>query len=203
MSSGKPETRIAILEAARRLFERRGAPAVRLADIAREAGVSRQGLYLHFSSRTELLVALVQYVDREEGLAQRAAGVWDAPDGTTALERFVALHATYTPRIYPVAKTLLSGRYLDEAVAAAWEDRMRGRRQACQRILRWLQADGVLAPGWEVDDATDVLWALTSIQVWEQLVSDRGWSQHRYERHLGVVVRRTFLQASDPLQPPP
>ena len=124
MSSGKPETRAAILEAALQLVEERGAPAVRLADVARKAGISRQGVYLHFGSRTELLVALVQYVDGKEELAQRAASVWEAPDGATALDRFVALQADYTPRIYPVAKALLSGRYSDEAVAAAWEDRM-------------------------------------------------------------------------------
>lgn len=194
MSTGKPETRAALLEAARDLIEKRGASDVRLADIARAAGVTRQGLYLHFSSRNALLLALVEYVDRQEELGRHAADVWDAPDAVTALDRFVDLHARYTPRIYPTARVLLDERHADAAVADAWEDRMTGRRRACGRLIDRLTAEGSLASGMGREDAIDMLWALTSIQVWEQLVRDRSWSADRYARHLKSTLRRTFVR---------
>lgn len=44
-------TREALLRAARALIEEKGFDAVTLAAVARQAGVSPRGLYLHFSSR--------------------------------------------------------------------------------------------------------------------------------------------------------
>lgn len=50
----------------------------------------------------------------------------------------------------------------------------------------------MLAPEWDVEMATDVLWAWVSWQVWEQLVIDRGWSKELYVSYLRMVLRRTF-----------
>lgn len=193
MSSGKIETRQAILDAAARLFAEHGADDVRMVDIAREAGVTRQAVYLHFGSRTGLLVALVQYVDETGPLAELAQPVWQAPTGAEALARFATLQAQYNPHIYPIAQALMSSRYADEACAAAWHDRMESRRDACRSLMRWLQRDEALAKPWDLEAATDALWALTSIQVWEQLVVDLKWPAERYVRYLGETLQRTFV----------
>lgn len=49
--------RTAILDAAIRVFARRGFAATRVDDVALEAGVAKGSVYLYFSSRDELLVA--------------------------------------------------------------------------------------------------------------------------------------------------
>ncbi len=193
MSSGKIETRQAILEAALQLFTQGDPSAVRMVDIAKIAGVTRQAVYLHFGSRTGLLVSLVQYVDEKEGLAALAQPVWDAATGVEALDRFVTLQAEYNPRIYSTAKIGISGRYGDDAVAAAWEDRMAGRREACRGLILWLERDGVLAPFDSLEEAADLLWTLTSIQVWEQLVIDQGWTAEQYDQYLRTVMRNVFV----------
>jgi AcrR family transcriptional regulator len=196
MSSGKPETRQAILAAAVDLFKERGADEVRMVDIARQAGVTRQAVYLHFGSRTGLLVDLVQYVDETGPLADLSRPVWEASTGAEALARFAALQAEYNPSIYPIAQALMSSRYADEACAAAWNDRMESRRDACRSLIRWLQCEETLAPPWDLEVATDALWALSSIQVWEQLVIDLDWSAERYIRYLGATLQRTFVEDS-------
>ena len=56
-SSGKPETRTQILEAARGMFEELGYYGAGLGAVAKEAGVSRQAIYLHFPSKADLLRA--------------------------------------------------------------------------------------------------------------------------------------------------
>ncbi len=54
MSSENSETRDRILDAAWTLLEEKAGSGVRMSDIARQAGISRQAVYLHFASRTEL-----------------------------------------------------------------------------------------------------------------------------------------------------
>ena len=69
MSTQKEETRQRLFDAARRLLLQRGFHGVRLEDIAEAAGVSRQAVYKsHFTSKADLLVALVQHMHTSEKL---------------------------------------------------------------------------------------------------------------------------------------
>src|SRR5437763_10900565 len=54
------DTRLAILEAAVRIFSRSGVSAATLEDIATEAGVTRGTLCWHFHSKDDLLAAIVK-----------------------------------------------------------------------------------------------------------------------------------------------
>ena len=55
------DTRLAILEAAVRIFARSGVSAATLEDIATEAGVTRGALCWHFHSKDDLLSAIIQH----------------------------------------------------------------------------------------------------------------------------------------------
>jgi AcrR family transcriptional regulator len=196
VSSGRPETRAAILGAARRLFEERQTPAVELEEIARAAGVSRQAIYLHFRNRSGLLLALAEHVDRVERLGDAARRVHAARSGSEELDAFVRLQADYTPRIAAIAKIFDEGRRRDPGLAAAWDDRMRQRHAACLRIVERLRAEGLLAPGWTDADAADLLWELTSIRSWEDLVVARGWTKQRYTKIVRRVAHRALIAGS-------
>src|SRR3954470_2872435 len=104
VSSKREQTHTAILHAARQLFEERGAQAVKLEDVARRAGVSRQAVYLHFGSRAGLLLALVGHVDETGPLRQLATRVTDAATGGEALDALIELQADYWPVIYRIAR---------------------------------------------------------------------------------------------------
>ena len=184
-----------ILEAARRLIEEEGA-GVSMGRIAARAGVSRRAVYLHFDSRTRLLLDLVDHVDRAGRLAERAATVWESAAGVEALRRFVALNASYNPEIDAIGRALDLAREDDPAAAAAWEDRMAGRRKACRRIAAWIADEGNLADGWAVSDAADIIWALTNITVWHDLVVDRGWSGEKYRDHVTGILEATLTGGS-------
>ena len=63
------------------MMEERVGRNVRMGDVAKRAGVSRQAVYDHFGSRAELMVATVRYGDGVLGLngrlrRYRAAGSW-------------------------------------------------------------------------------------------------------------------------------
>jgi AcrR family transcriptional regulator len=57
MSRENLETRIRILNSAWKLLVGSHASAVRMSDIAKQTGISRQAVYLHFPTRAELLIA--------------------------------------------------------------------------------------------------------------------------------------------------
>ncbi len=194
--SRRRPTRVAILDAAIELFlEQPDRPdQIRMADIAKRAGVSRRSIYVHFGSRTGLLVAMVQHFDAGGVLEALVQRVLDAPTALDALDAVVHLHAEYSPVAYPVARVLMLGRHGDEALRTAWDDRMEARRQVYASVVRRVQREGLLSAGWDVQAAIDMVWALTSWQVWEQLVVERGWPKGRYRRHLRAVLRRMLTE---------
>lgn len=63
--SKEPESRIKILEAATRLFGRKGYHASTIENITNAAGISRGALYWHFKSKSEVLAAVVERLQRE------------------------------------------------------------------------------------------------------------------------------------------
>jgi AcrR family transcriptional regulator len=193
MSSGSAETRERIMAATWRLMEERRGEGVRLEDVAQAAVVSRQAVYLHFGSRAELLVATVRYADRTRGLNARLEPVRAATTGVEALEAFVEFWGHYIPDIYGLARALRAARAIDEAAAAAWDDRMAAVRRACQLIIAALARDGQLAPGWAADAAVDLLWSLLSVAVWEDLTLACGWPTDQYVREMRAMLRRTFV----------
>jgi AcrR family transcriptional regulator len=193
MSSGNTETRERILAATWRLMEERRGKGVRLEDVARAAGISRQAVYLHFGSRTDLLVATARYADHTRGLRERLQPYLTASTGPEALEHFIIFWGNYLPEIHGLARALLDARATDEAAAAAWDDRMADVRRGCQRIIDALARDSQLAPGWEVTPAVDLLWSFLAVPVWEDLTFGCGWSTEQYIRWMLTTVRRAFV----------
>ncbi len=57
----RPSRRHEILRRTAHLFLERGFESTSLADIARATGISKAGLYYHFSSKQELLAAIINY----------------------------------------------------------------------------------------------------------------------------------------------
>lgn len=69
------QTRQNLLDAALRVFSRRGYEIARLQDIAGEAGVTRGAIYHHFGSKAELYTALVEEASMEgNALIAKAIG---------------------------------------------------------------------------------------------------------------------------------
>jgi AcrR family transcriptional regulator len=191
-SSATRSTRDAILDAAADLIRERGA-GVTLEEIAERARVSRQSLYLHFGSRTSLMIAMAEHIDEKGPLDRLLKRVFGAPTPVDALDEIVALHAAYYPIIYPVARIFMSRKHDEPAMQAAWNDRMESRHRLYRGVVERLDGDGRLTPEWDVETATDILWAVTSWELWEQLTLERGWSAAVYRETVGAVLRRILV----------
>jgi AcrR family transcriptional regulator len=195
MSSDKPDTRTRILEATVHMLEEHGGRGVRMGDIAKESGVSRQAVYLHFASRTELLNAATKFLDERLEVDRRLAPSRAAKTGVERLALYIEAWGNYIPEIYGVAKALMLAQDTDEAAAAAWQDRMAAMRDGCRAAIDALHADGTLAPEWTREKATDVLWTMLTVPNWENLTAECGWSNSEYVERMKTIAERIFLRA--------
>jgi AcrR family transcriptional regulator len=175
------------------MVERNGR-GVRMSDVAGAAGVSRQAVYDHFGSRADLMVSTVRHGDEVLGLDGRLRRYRAASSGVERLGAIIEFWGNYVPEIHGIARALLAARESDEAVAAAWDDRMGAVYEACRDIVERLHRDGVLAPGWSLEEAADVLWTMLSIRGWESLVLERGWPVSRYVERMQELTRRAFVR---------
>ncbi len=194
MSSKNKDTRTRILEAAWHLMEDQQGRSASMSEIAKEAGVSRQALYLHFDSRIELIAATVHYVDEVKGLDERLKAFEAATTGIELLEACIEIWGNYIPEIYGLAKVLINTRDSDEAAAMAWDDCMGSLRSACQQTIEKLSQENILAPEWTEKEATEMFMAMISVQNWEQLTVERGWSTKQFVDQTKVLLKRTFVK---------
>ena len=186
-------TRAALLDATRTLLEERGTEALTMAAVAERAGVSRRAIYLHFASRTELLTELFGYISEQESLTASLQPVWQAPDAAAALEEWAYHLARFHPRVLAVARAIQRVRRVDPDAEAHWQLVMADQQACCQRLAAWLAREQRLAPPWTVRTAADMLWALMSYELLEELLIDRGWSPRRYRTYLAALFKSTFL----------
>jgi AcrR family transcriptional regulator len=193
---------MSILDAAWGLLEERGT-GIRIADIATKAGVSRQAVYLHFGDRVSLFVALVEHIDIGFGRDQLRAHVFGAPTGVESLRRWVQTMSWYTAKIDSVSRILELAGESDDALGAAWKDRMSGRRSHVQRIAERLATEGQLAEGWTVEAAADLIFSVTLPGPWRALTKVIGWSNERYAADITALLERAVLATRGGVQPPP
>lgn len=189
---GDPETRQRILTVTRQLVAEKGA-ALSLKDVAAQAGVSRQSVYLHFGDRTGLLVGLVQHMDDELALGNSMGWIFEAESGAEVIERTMRTHAEFSAAIDGVALILEAAQYDDEALGAAWRDRMRFRHYGHRAIVERIAAMGDLADEWTVETAGDLFYAVTLVNPWRELTRELGWSNDEYVAHMTHLVCRALL----------
>jgi AcrR family transcriptional regulator len=183
-----------ILEAALALILKRGGADITMAQIAKAARMSRQAVYLHFADRGELFVAMVRYADERRGLEAEIQQIRDAPTGVEAMRRMVSLQARTNHEIWAPARILDAARRTDAAAERSWQDRLLHRLSGCRDIMRRVEQDGDLLPGVDVETAADLLWTITSLRMWEDLVLQGGWSAKRYEEYVFGLLLRSLTQ---------
>jgi len=193
---GDPETRERILNEAWELLEQRGRD-VTLAEIAHQAGVSRQALYLHFGDRSGLFVTLVDYVDRSFGSEDIRAHVFGAPTGVETLRRWVEALSWYTGKIDRLTRMMEWSQYEDEALSAGWRNRMDRRRELMRGVAERIDDEGRLADGFTIQEAADLIYAITMPGPWRELTRELGWSEKDYADRVWRLLERSLLTPED------
>jgi len=196
------ETRRRILAAAYDLFIDRGYPATTMAAIAAAAGVSTQTVYTAFGSKPALLKKVydVHVVgdDLEIPFAQRpeVIATYQETNPRRFLAMYVHLGRMLIGRVGPLMRVILAGAHggdpaLQAHIATTNAERLVGTGMAAQRV-----ADlGGLRPGLSVEQARDVIWALVSIELWDLLSHERGWSDDEVEDWVARTIADGVLRS--------
>ena len=197
-------TRQGILEAAQRLFERRGYPATTMEQVAAEAGVALKTVYVAFATKSGLLRALwdlrLKGDHEDAAVAERPwyREVVDEPEAELQLRRNARNARVVKQRIAGVLKVLRSAAPVDPDAEALWRLIQSDFYDNQRVIVESLHAKRALRPGLDVARATDILWTLNHPDVWLLLVGERGWTPEQWQRWFADTACAQLLR-----RPPP
>lgn len=159
-----------------------------MSEVARATGISRQALYLHFSDRSALLLAVVEHVDDREGLEAEIAAVEAAADGPAQARAWVGMQARRNPRIASLARALDQYRYGDDPAMTAWRDRTANRMRGATAVVQRLRRERRVHRSWTTAEAAALVWELVSFRVWDDLVNEAGLTPERYAEIVTTAV---------------
>ncbi|NOZ94612.1 MAG: TetR/AcrR family transcriptional regulator [Acidobacteria bacterium] len=148
-----------ILRRAARVFLERGYDGASMDEIAREAGLTKPGLYYHFASKTELLFAVMTFA-MDELERETFAAMATASDPLEKLRAILHTHAWLITREKDRAFTLLITTELgslDPEDRRVVVQRLRSYRTLIQATLEQLAGEGILRPGTDPDVAAHTL----------------------------------------------
>ena len=163
------DARMRCVEAANALLADSNTPDLKMEDVAKRAGITRQTIYNLFGSKTELIEAVFDDLARTGGMEGMPAAM-QQHDPETRLSamvmtfaRFWAVGRTITRHIRAMAATDLDLR-------SAIHARDERRRMACQHVLRGfgqtLTTDG------DQSLRADLLWSITSFEFFDMLAGE-------------------------------
>jgi AcrR family transcriptional regulator len=193
-ASATEATRRRILDAARASLERGPVGALRVDEVARQAGVARSTVYVLFGSRAGLFDALARHLRDEAGFDELLES-FRQPDALQAMRDAQRAAVRMYARLPELARALFTLSAIDpDAVAAvsAIED---GRRPGQASIAERLAAQGYLRPGVDVREATDILTVITSFQAFDELYVAGGLPADVVADRLVAMAERSICRA--------
>ncbi len=187
-------TKTRILDAAKQRFGADGYDKTTIDSIATQANVSAPTVYAAFKSKEGILLAFMQatlFGPHYQLLVEKAHSIVDPVEA-------LAMAATITRTIYDTDQAeiaLIRGASVLSPELKELE--LQGERQRYARqafIIRQLAEAAFLPDGMEVAHARDILWSLTSRELYHKFVMERGWSSAEYEQWLRSTLLQTLVR---------
>jgi AcrR family transcriptional regulator len=186
--------RLAVVLAARDLFERDGFRPTTIAVIAAHAGVSAESIYKGFGTKAALAKAVFDLViagdDEPIPVAERPAmqALRDEPDVRRKIVMFSEGLAQRQARSARVQILIRDGRHVDDSLAPVWakltDEGLAGTTMLGRHLLR----TGQLRTGIDLNEVRDVLWNYLAIDHYERLVLTQRWPLERYAQWLAQAI---------------
>lgn len=193
------ETRRAILEAARRLFLKRGYASTTMASVAEGAGVSVEAVYKAFSNKAGLVKAVFDVAivgdDKPIPMLQRArvARMRAEPDARRKFEMYGEHLAEAGARAGALQLLIRSAADGHPDAANVWDQMVAEHLTGMTEFARHLHDGEHLRPDLSVDDARDILWTYSSVELYDLLVIRRGWDPERYGGWIAEALTAALL----------
>jgi len=177
-------TRQDVVEAARRLFLTNGYGQTTVSAVAAAAGVSVETVYKAFGGKPGLVRAVVSKGLEGTGPvpAERRSDEMQAAerDPRTVIRNWSRLATEVAPRTAPIALLIRSAATADPEMADVLAEVDEQRLRRMDGNARTLYERGHLREGITLEQARDILWTMSSPELYELLVIRRGWSLDRF-----------------------
>jgi AcrR family transcriptional regulator len=194
-------TRRRMREAALRLFREQGYAATPMQAIADEAGVAVQTLYFTFGTKRALLSEIfdVAVAGDEEPIATldrpHVQAMLDDADPVAQLRGQASITRMILERLAPALEVVRGAATADPDLAELWETSIKQRATVMERFIAALAAKTSLRDGLDQATAVDIGLALQSPEMYDFLVSRRGWSPRQFEHWLADTLISQLLGA--------
>lgn len=191
------ETRRRILAATRELFATRGYAGTTLEAIAEIAEVSPKTVSAVFGSKRAILAELINPEAFSTQVQQLLDELRAAPEPSQRLVLVAQItRRAYEPLVLELELLRTSGAVAPELADLARQIGAR-RRENQSRLIAYLHEKRALRHDLPSEEATDVLWALTSYDLYRMLVVEQHWSPEHYETWLAQLLIQHLLQPCD------
>jgi AcrR family transcriptional regulator len=170
----------------RELLDERGDAGTTIAEVARLAGVSPESIYKGFGTKAglvkEVFDATIAGDDEPVAVAERADAqrLRAEPDVRTKLGLYAESAAARAERSAGVQLAVRNGAPAHTAINGLWQRLQAERLAGMTMLARHLIDTGQLRAGTAVDEVRDVLWTCISVEVYDLLVRQRGWTRSAY-----------------------
>jgi hypothetical protein len=122
-----------------------------------------------------------------------------ATDGREMLARYAGIGRQMSERVLPLLTKLLAQAASGDPDLQAFADTIEGERATGTTMMAGAISERFgLRDGLSVQDAADILWALTSPDLSDRLVNRRGWSWDKTETWIGSVMADALLGPAAP-----
>lgn len=189
------ETRRRITEAARVLFIEKGYDFTTITEIAARAGVAVPTVYSVFGSKLEIvkeIVTQVRFSPFMEEFAKRTRMNLRPLDRIKLIANFVR---NVNEAGSTVNQLLKVGRISEPDIVAIEKERSLSRYHSQKLGIQSLQAQEALKSDLSFDMARDILWSLTSPDIYHLLVTERHWTPSQFEKWLAETLADQLLSA--------
>ena len=190
-------TRTRILDAAAELFLERGYARTTMKDIAVQADVARDTVHAIFGSKARVLTALIDHRLVPDGSVTNvtqlpeALAIKDEVDQRKQIELFAKFIAGISTELRPVFEILRTASAVEPEMAKVFEEMDQFRMNNMRTYASWIAARGPLRVS--TRQASEIIWALASLDVARMLCDELGWTESEHERWLSDTLIRTLL----------
>jgi AcrR family transcriptional regulator len=195
----RARSRGALLEAAARGLSRYGYGHLRLEEVAREAGYTRGALYHQFRDKTDLALAVLEWVN-ETWTREVGDPAAREPDPVASLTALARRHAIYCRR--DVARVMMALRVefsgQDHPVGQEIKRVSRALIMQCATLIEQGRKDGSIPPGPSAKAVAQAYWGALEGAV----IALAGQAPHDEELAERAVLGVLGLAPSPPSRPP-
>lgn len=188
----------AVLEAAQHQFLRGGYGATTIAAVAAEAGVSVETVYKAFGGKPGLVRAIydrgvrgqgrVSAYERSDQMRERET------DPRTIMRKWGELTTEVAAQLTPIRLLMRAAAASDPEIAGLLKDSDNQRLERMRHHAEFLAGRGYLREGVTTDKAADILYTCSSVEIYEVLVLQRGWSLSEFAQFVSDFMISGLLE---------